>query len=146
MRSVLCGLVASVIACGTVQADGCALDRASLTAASTAKWSSEISRPDLVGRTFRVEKVASRWRAPKVAEISLVVRSGDEAFLIQQVSDFSDAPVDTVLSASATDKAESSINWASRSFAAERAHFHGSFDGIAVGPLTSLTLSTKHCT
>jgi hypothetical protein len=116
-----------------------------LTAKSTARWSSEISRPDLIGRTFSVEKVSSRWRAPKVAEISLLVKAGTETFVVQQVSDFTGAPVDTIASTQADARATQSVQWGDRSKSAEAKHYSGTLDGIASGPLTSLSLIAKPC-
>lgn len=144
MRAVWVGLVGAMMA-STAQAGQCPLSGSTMTAKSVAKWSSEVSRPDLIGRTFTVEKVASRWRAPKIAEISLLVRSGEEVFVVQQVSDFSGPPVDTVASKEANRTAAQSPYWGKRSAAAEAKHFSGTLDGIASGPLTSLSLIAKPC-
>jgi len=145
MRTVVLGLVGALVA-GGVSAGECRLDGAHFTAASQAKWSSEIQRPDLVGRDFQVERVASQWRAPKVAEISVLVRSGSDTFIVQQVSDFSGAPVDAVLSTVATDSAVRAIKWTERAADAEKAHFSGAFDGITAGPLSHMGLTAKNCT
>lgn len=146
MRAVWVGLVGAVLASGGAQAKSCRLDGAELVAQSQAKWSSEIQRPDLVGRTFLVERIASRWLAPKVAEITVLARYNGEAILVRQVSDFSGPPVDTVNSTIATDKTLQVIRWGQRSPSAERKHFSGLFDAINDGPLVSLGLAAKHCT
>ena len=146
MRAVVLSLIGVLAACGLAQAGECKLDGASLVARSQTKWSSEIQRPDLLNREFQVERVASHWRSPKVAEISVLVRSGADAFVVQQVSDFSGAPVDAVFSAAATDSAVQSIKWNERAADAEKEHFSGVFDGITAGPLSHMGLSAKSCT
>ncbi len=145
MRSIIFAVVGSFLAVGAAQAGTCRLDGAELKARSQATFSADVPRLDLVGRTLRVERVSSRWRAPKVAEITVLVRLEGETFLVQQVSDFSGAPVDTVASTPATEAAIKTVSWV-RSSSAERSHFSGSFDGIASGPLTSLDLTAANCT
>ncbi len=146
MRAVAIGLIASVLALGSAQAAECRLDGAELTAGTKAAWSSDVKRPDLVGRSFHVERVSSAWRKPNVAVITVLVRSGGEAFLVQQISDFSGAPADAVYSTEATDKALRSVSWEKRASDAERSHFTGSFLGISDGPLAWLDLKAQHCT
>lgn len=146
MRAILLGLVGVVLAGEAAQADYCKLDGATLIAQSQTVWSMEIQRPDLIGRKFRVERVASRWDAPKVAVITVLIRSDADAFLVRQISDFSGAPVDAVYSIAATDTALRSIKWDHRDASVERTHFSGEFNGITSGPLVSLGLAAQNCT
>ena len=146
MRAVVFGLIGAVLAVGGAEAGACRLDGASLVAKSQARWSSELARPDLNGQTFRIERIASRWRAPKVSETTILVRSGESAFVVRRISDFSGPPVDTVLSVEAADPAVQSVPWGKRAPDAEQAHFSGVFEGIASGPLVQFDLTAQRCT
>jgi hypothetical protein len=159
MRAIVLGLVGVALAAGA-QAGQCKLDGLSLTAEAREPavfgkggFSYNVDRPDLVGRTFTVDRASSDfWRVGRGApgdlrddgSISVVVQSGGETFVIKQVYNGNAGTQEMGYSYTPDDAATKGIKWPLRSLKAEASRFGGFFD-VYGGPLNGLVLKAPNC-
>ena len=140
MRAVLVGLVGAVLAVGGARAGTCDLS-APLVATSRAQWASDLQRPDLAGKTFKIEKVASAWEPnTKRGYQAFLLSVGDERFVAVQSVDL---PADHSESFSADDPRSEKIAWGKRDKAFEAKGYFGEGVLSDTGPLAHLYLAPK---
>lgn len=162
MRVLVIGFLGMCLAAGAAHAEAppktCKLDGLKLKAEQAERPGAEAMwqdgkppRPDLIGKEFSVERVATDfWRTKTPAKQDLrddgtvyaVLSSGGETFFVRQVYNGWASPAEMGYSQSGT--ASGSVEWSRRSREAERTRISGSFD-IYDGPLKGLLLRPITC-
>lgn len=140
MRAVVLGLVGAVVLGGAAQAGECKLD-SPMVASSRAQWPSDLKRPDLVGKTFTVEKLASEWQpATRRGYVAYLLAADGERFVsVQSV----DMPADFSESFPASDPRAAKIAWGHRNRAFEAKGYISGGILADEGPLQLLNLKPK---
>lgn len=140
MRAVVLGLVGVLLAAGGAQAGECTVS-SPMVASARAQWASDIKRPDLVGKTFTVEKIASEWvPAKKGGYIASLVATETEKFVTIQSRS---GPADWSESFDAADPAVGKISWGKRDPRIERLVLNSLGVISDSGPLVHLYLAPK---
>lgn len=159
MRALLVGLLAFGSSLEAAYAEPCRLDGLELVAEGTPRvdddaWHTvKYERPDLIGKTFKVVRVASEFRRinktlprPYTADgtVSVVVSTGSEQFFVQQIYDGRTIPEEQASSYVASASVAENVRWGHRATKAEAVRVNGYFD-IFDGPLNGLVLRPVNC-
>lgn len=154
MRAVVLGLVGAVVLSGAAQATSCPITQATLRVKDdgTRYAGQDVTRPDLVGKTFRVTRYTERRKkhlSSATGDYKLLGYEGYEitgpAGTFQIMRDHVDgSPAVTPVSWAAGSKAGyGEIAWGAGR--PERVKVGEGVDYLLDGPLTSLTLEVSAC-
>lgn len=138
MRPLVVGLIGAVLAVGSAQAGECAID-APLVSTSRAQWPSDLKRPDLVGKIFQVEKVASR-REGKTLSMAVEIASNDARFVVVRTVTM---PLDHTESYDAESAPMGSLRWGKRDPKVEASEGMGPGFVLDTGPLAHIALEPQ---
>lgn len=140
MHALVLGLVGAALAVGAARADGCKLG-SPLVVSTRAQWKSDIKRADLIGKTFQVKNVASRWDSrTQQGSVAVAIEGGGESFLLVNAIKM---PADSGASYAAAAPEWNKVSWGKRDPRIENNDAAGSGFIPDTGPLAKLILTPK---